>query len=152
MIEIPTTLTTTQSQSQTSLQPAALHPATRLGRVTRCHDRRAKFKTEIPRIVCASPRHSHARFSKSSASVPTTRGVRATTGVFWRKRARPAALRISRLLTSPSRDRESSLSRSFFVTFDNAMRAEIHEISHFSSSICTQLNVRSVLRFVRQLV
>lgn len=37
-------------------------------RVTRCHDRRAKFKTEIPRIVCASPRHSHAGFSKSSAA------------------------------------------------------------------------------------
>lgn len=37
-------------------------------RVTRCHDRRAKFKTEIPRIVRASPRHSHAGFSKSSAA------------------------------------------------------------------------------------
>lgn len=80
MIEIPTTtLTTTRSKPNviatrgTTSRRASARDA--------CHDRRAKFKTEIPRIVRASPHASltRERFSKSSASSSDTRarGARA---------------------------------------------------------------------------
>jgi len=120
MIEIPTTLTTTQSQSQMSLQPAALHPATASGawRAVTIVAQNSKPKF---RALSARHRVTHTRDSLNHRLRPDNSRRACNDRRVWQTCDR--SLRFSRLLTSLSRARNREFSPLIFVTLDKARNA-----------------------------